>query len=199
MMWRHTDIARCFVEISPAKQSIIPALFWCCVYARGVARTLIYRCAETSLFSEVSQQTQNIFITFVQRRPNVFDVGPTLYTCYKNISCLQGFILDVRIKPCHACIAPHRRPCGDSCSLPRTSSKLWSSFELCDIYCAEHPGPPISPSPCYAFYGEKNLNWLNTVAFLTVYADILLYILIVHIVFCYNYICCKRIRIHNTL
>ena len=26
-----------------------------------------------------TQQTQNICITFVQRRPNVFDVGPTLY------------------------------------------------------------------------------------------------------------------------
>ena len=25
-----------------------------------------------------SQQTQNICITFIQRRPNVFDVGPTL-------------------------------------------------------------------------------------------------------------------------
>ena len=26
-----------------------------------------------------TQQTQNICITFIQRRPNVFDVGPTLY------------------------------------------------------------------------------------------------------------------------
>ena len=32
-----------------------------------------------------TQQTQNIFITFIQRRPNVFDVGPTLYKCYKNV------------------------------------------------------------------------------------------------------------------
>ena len=29
-----------------------------------------------------SQQTQNICITVVQRRPNVFDVGPTLYKWY---------------------------------------------------------------------------------------------------------------------
>ena len=29
--------------------------------------------------SPPAQQTQNIFITFIQRRPNVFDVGPTLY------------------------------------------------------------------------------------------------------------------------
>ena len=28
------------------------------------------------------QQTQNICITFVQRRPNIFDVGPTLYKCF---------------------------------------------------------------------------------------------------------------------
>ena len=29
--------------------------------------------------SRPSQQTQNICITFIQRRPNVFDAGPTLY------------------------------------------------------------------------------------------------------------------------
>ena len=29
-------------------------------------------------------------ITFVQRRPNVFDVGPTLYKCYTNVLCLLG-------------------------------------------------------------------------------------------------------------
>ena len=29
-------------------------------------------------------------ITFVQRQPNVFDVGPTLYKCYTNILCLLG-------------------------------------------------------------------------------------------------------------
>ena len=35
-----------------------------------------------------SQQTQNILVTFVQRRHNVFDVGPTLYKCYTNVLCL---------------------------------------------------------------------------------------------------------------
>ena len=39
-------------------------------------------------FSCYSQQTQNICITFVQRRLNVFDVVPTLYTCYTNVFCL---------------------------------------------------------------------------------------------------------------
>ena len=37
-----------------------------------------------------TQQTQNISITFVQRRPNVFDAGPTLYKCYTNVLCLLG-------------------------------------------------------------------------------------------------------------
>ena len=37
-----------------------------------------------------TQQTQNICITFVQRRPNVEDVGPTLYKCYANVLCLLG-------------------------------------------------------------------------------------------------------------
>ena len=41
-----------------------------------------------------SQQTQNVFITFVQRRPNVFDVGPTLYKCYKKMFCIYwGIVL----------------------------------------------------------------------------------------------------------
>ena len=30
---------------------------------------------------------QNICITFIQRRPNVFDVGPTLFKCYTNVLC----------------------------------------------------------------------------------------------------------------
>ena len=40
----------------------------------------------------INRQTQNICITFVQRRPNVF-VGPTLCKCYTNISCLLGMPL----------------------------------------------------------------------------------------------------------
>ena len=37
------------------------------------------------------QQIQNICITIVQRRPNVFGVGPTLYKCYTNVLCLLGY------------------------------------------------------------------------------------------------------------
>ena len=36
------------------------------------------------------QQTQNICRTFIQCRPNVFDVGPTLYESYTNVLCLLG-------------------------------------------------------------------------------------------------------------
>ena len=38
----------------------------------------------------IIQQAQNICITFVQRRPDVFDVGPTLYKYHTNILCLLG-------------------------------------------------------------------------------------------------------------
>ena len=36
----------------------------------------------------VSQQTQNICLTFVECWTNVADAGPTLYKCYTNVSCL---------------------------------------------------------------------------------------------------------------
>ena len=41
-----------------------------------------------SMLCLTAHQTQNICITFIQRRPNVFDVGPTLYKCYTNVLCL---------------------------------------------------------------------------------------------------------------
>ena len=34
----------------------------------------------------------NICISIVQRRPNVFDVGPTLYKCYTNVLCCWDVI-----------------------------------------------------------------------------------------------------------
>ena len=36
------------------------------------------------------QQTQNMCTTFVQRRPNVLDVCPTLYKWYTNVVCYLG-------------------------------------------------------------------------------------------------------------
>ena len=40
-----------------------------------------------------TQQTQNICIAFVQRRHNVFDVGPTLYKCYTNVCVYWEWLL----------------------------------------------------------------------------------------------------------
>ena len=37
---------------------------------------------------QAPQQINNVCITFEQCRPNVFDVGPTLYKCYTNVLCL---------------------------------------------------------------------------------------------------------------
>ena len=37
-----------------------------------------------------TQQAQNICITFVQHRPNIFNAGPTLYKSYTNVLCVLG-------------------------------------------------------------------------------------------------------------
>ena len=39
----------------------------------------------------ITQKTKKpICITFIQRRPNVFDVGQTLYKCYTKVLCFLG-------------------------------------------------------------------------------------------------------------
>ena len=45
-----------------------------------------------------SQQTQTICITFVQRQPSVFDVGPTLFKWYTTVLFLLGSITVMKIK-----------------------------------------------------------------------------------------------------
>ena len=44
--------------------------------------------------ADLAQQKQNICITFVQRRHNVFDVGPTLHKCYTNVLCCWARLHD---------------------------------------------------------------------------------------------------------
>ena len=62
---------------------------------------IIYICLNLSRNSKCAirnisiQQAQNICITFVQRRPNVFDVGSTLYKSYTNVLCLLGTYLEI--------------------------------------------------------------------------------------------------------
>ena len=44
----------------------------------------------------ISQRIQNICITFIQRRPNVFDVRPKLYNCYTNVLCFLGCVSEIQ-------------------------------------------------------------------------------------------------------
>ena len=53
-----------------------------------------------------TQPTQNICITFVQCRPNVFDVGPTLYKCYTSVLVFTEYVCSDR-----TCV--HYRMSGD--------------------------------------------------------------------------------------
>ena len=45
----------------------------------------LYENPISSLWFVQNLWTQDICITFLQQRPNVFDVGPTLYECYTNV------------------------------------------------------------------------------------------------------------------
>ena len=49
-----------------------------------------------NLYEAIPANT-DICITFVQCRPIVFDVGPTLYKCYTNVLCLLGYSLGLLI------------------------------------------------------------------------------------------------------
>ena len=60
----------------------------------------------TCVYVGLSQQTKNICITFIQRRLNVFDVGPTLYKCYTNILCLLWCAFNWNIIRIYFCLFP---------------------------------------------------------------------------------------------
>ena len=53
-------------------------------------------CRNIYLYGYIPANT-TLFITFVQRRPNVFDVDPTLHKCYKHVLRLLGIILPPEI------------------------------------------------------------------------------------------------------
>ena len=46
-----------------------------------------------------SPANTKLFITIVQCRTNVEDVGPTLYKCYANVLCLLGVLLSIPVRP----------------------------------------------------------------------------------------------------
>ena len=78
----------------------------------------------------VSRQTQNMCITFVQRRPKVFDVGPKLYKCYANVLCLLGWqkrelsTLPLSTAAIHILRIPWRQRC-----LPRRLAKCMNNMD----------------------------------------------------------------------
>ena len=51
---------------------------------------IVSKLGQRRSIERTSQQTLHICITFVQRRPNVFDAGPTLYKNYTHVLCLLG-------------------------------------------------------------------------------------------------------------
>ena len=57
--------------------------------------------AKKTLYIVCSQQKQHTCITFAQRRPNVFDAGPTLYKCYTNVLCTY-WVLTLSPLHCYA-------------------------------------------------------------------------------------------------
>ena len=86
-----------------------------------------------------TQQTHIICITFIQRRPNVFDVGPTLYKCYTNVLCLLGmYVSPMSINNAHLSLCK-----GSNCDWQGhpVSNGGWCSgcacysFQLKGIYC----------------------------------------------------------------
>ena len=60
-------------------------------YAEQTSQTLPH---PTLAISCTTQQRQNICLPFAQRRPSVFDVGPTFYKCYANVLCLLCNVLE---------------------------------------------------------------------------------------------------------
>ena len=87
VMWE--NLAR--VDKMFAWRLILYPLDECCIFPYRTKINTVCRHISMDWVGQFSQQTQNICITFtwfIQRRPNVFDVGPTLYKCYTNVLCL---------------------------------------------------------------------------------------------------------------
>ena len=92
--------------------------------------------------------TQNICLTFVQCRPSVYDVGPTLYKCYTNVLCLRLRLrwADI-VQIVYKCIVCIRK------TTYRRSNKLMSNF-LDQIMRGIHQSPSAIDSPLY----QKAIN-----------------------------------------
>ena len=79
---------------SPGTGDTVMTLFHCSLICLNIFN-IMHCCRRLTCSREhpllvIFQQAQNICMTFLQRRPNVFDVGPTLYKFYTIVLCLLG-------------------------------------------------------------------------------------------------------------
>ena len=90
---------------------------------------------------------QHICITFIQRRPNVFDVGPTLYKRYTNVLCLLGINTTICFR--------HQRVRWLVQLVKRTRRE-----RLCHIGCQATTWSPLSAPDCGALreYCSANVS-----------------------------------------
>ena len=76
------------------------------------------------------------FIAFVQPWPNVFDVGPTLYKCYKNVFRLIYMQITPATYLLHRVTSPSRHHTTNTMALYRplvgypVNTKRWPKFYL---------------------------------------------------------------------
>ena len=81
-----THVSHVLEMVSAFRQISIDSLFQIseCAFVSGTPIWDLYSLAVKH------RETQNSFITFIQRRTNVVDVGPTLYKCYSNVFVFAG-------------------------------------------------------------------------------------------------------------
>ena len=89
MAWQERWLPKISTKLSLWQTPLTPVLFgewkrWIHIWQRCNLAISKIKCILFCVVDTIihSQQTQNICITFVQRRPNVFDVDPTLYKYY---------------------------------------------------------------------------------------------------------------------
>ena len=80
-----------------------------------------------------TQRAQNICITFIQRRPNVFDVGPTLYKCYTNVLCLLERPVALNLSCLH--VGQHSFKISLRLTVTKCLSGLRANSSAGGIYC----------------------------------------------------------------
>ena len=96
----------------------------------------------------INQQTQNNCITFAQRRPNVFAVAPTLYTCHTNGLSLLGIGLIRLIATAFTMFIVRSISVSAYIALVRKTMIVFRAISKCDIFNAIYAIYPNAISQC---------------------------------------------------